>query len=115
YKVKRKKGTKEELARVGPVLTFILTILFFLGFILLSYYALDGEIRLYMLLICSAVFLISLKYPAKLLYNIAIKIILLLSDIILLMLRIITLPLKLIINIIQKQRINKQSTLTGRE
>ena len=35
YKVKRKKGTKEELTRVGPVLTFILTILFFLGFILL--------------------------------------------------------------------------------
>ena len=42
----------------GPFFAFLSVLAFFLGFMLTSYFALDGDIRLYMLLLSSASFYI---------------------------------------------------------
>ena len=38
----------------GPIFTFFSTLTYFTGFLLLSYFSLDGDIRLYMLILSSA-------------------------------------------------------------
>ena len=45
--------------KVGKILCFFSVVLFFVGFCLLSYIALDGIIRIYMLVLCSAAFYLS--------------------------------------------------------
>lgn len=54
-KAKRSEGEVE----LSAAATFFAIIFFFLGFILLSYHALDGEIRIYMLIVVFASFYLS--------------------------------------------------------
>ena len=51
-----KKGIKE--GKCGPLFAFLSVLTFFLGVMFASYFALDGEIRLYMLVLSSASFYI---------------------------------------------------------
>lgn len=45
-----------KVGKKGPIFAFVSVFLFFIGFMLVSYFALDGEIRLYMLILSSAAF-----------------------------------------------------------
>ena len=52
------RGGKGWGAKFSSVSAFLFTVMFSLGFIFLSYYSIDGQIRVYMLLIAVSVFLL---------------------------------------------------------
>ena len=90
--------------KVGGGFAFFSVILYFLGFLLLSYLSLDGQLRLYMLVISSAslyisnlTFCVFLKELALFLLNL---IVLLLSTV----LRLVILPAKRLISFIYNNK-----------
>lgn len=86
---KTNSGRKEK---GSPVLTFFSIIIFTLGFILLSYFALDGSIRLYMLVISlSSLFLVKKVLLSKIFSLLNISVYYLFSYIII-ALRVVTYP-----------------------
>ena len=94
--------------RLGGFLTSLLIILFGLGFSILSYISLDGQIRIYMLFFSFASFYLS----KKVFFNIFIRFFFLLLSCFLILfsiiLRVIILPIKMIIHYFLR-KVKKQS------
>lgn len=93
---------------VGPIYLFFCILIFALGFSLLSYISLDGEIRIYMLILSFASF-----YLSKISFcNFLTRAILWLFDgaisLVTLALRCLVLPIKLLIRFVKKAQINAQ-------
>ena len=84
-----------DTKKKGPLIVFISILFFGIGFILLSYLALDGEIRLYMLIVSSALFyLLNLTF-----FDIFRKIVFLIFDCFIVALSI---PIRLFIYLLKK-------------
>lgn len=111
YKTEIIKKSTDNDKDEGALFVFIFTLAFFLGFTLLSYYSLDGQFRIYMLLFSLASFLISNLASKKYLipaFEFLLKRILALTVV---FLRIIILPLRfLILRLIKcfKNRVKRQ-------
>ena len=91
----------------GALFAFFSVVLFFIGFQLLSYLALDGQLRIYMLALSSAAF-----YITNLAFYTFLRIICItLFDIIILLLstavRVLVLPVKKVASLIKRRKISK--------
>ncbi len=86
------KYDKTNKCTHSPLYIFLCTIAFAISFMLLSYYSLDGQIRLYMLLQLFASFYISKITFFVFLEQIVSKLFMLLASIITIILRVIFLP-----------------------
>ena len=95
-----------EGGKTGSLFAFFSLLSYFLGFILLSYYSLDGQIRLYMLAITSAslyIFNISFCVVLRAVITFLLDVLLVVVAI---TVRIILLPIKIIYNILVKNPLN---------
>lgn len=84
---------------IGPLFGFVWIIIFTLGFILISYFSLDGVIRIYMLLIAFASFYLSNFLFCDILNKILLFILNLILQLFCLILRVIILPFKKLLHI----------------
>lgn len=90
--------TKEKYKYIGELITFFKVIIFTVGFILLSYYALDGVVRVY-LLVFGVVFFLALRCLfEKSILKIADSLFLLLYGAFIILLRIFCRPTEYFVN-----------------
>ncbi len=92
-----KSGVIRNTRSVGEILTALKIILFAVGYIIFSYYALDGEIRLYTLALSLVAFFLARKLLSGLSVKLSDKLIFAIFAIPLLILRILIYPIHLIL------------------
>ena len=105
FSLSRLRG-KLSLTDFGGIFAFFSLLGYFIGFLLLSYYSLDGQLRLYMLAVSSATFYCFNLSFCVILRNIIIFLLDLILDFLTLAVRIILLPIRILINIFQKKALN---------
>ena len=105
FSLPRLRG-KLSLTDFGGIFAFFSLLGYFIGFLLLSYYSLDGQLRLYMLAVSSATFYCFNLSFCVILRNIIIFLLDLILAFLTLGVRIILLPIRILINIFQKKSLN---------